>query len=88
MNFPTFTTYRNERSFLIREINELEQRLNDAQLQLKHNKEILHSRYSQKLESENKYWEREILKLELALEEKWLQLRMFEKDYRSTIHAY
>lgn len=78
-----FIEYKNERTFLIRSINELERKKTDAILHLKTNKEKLHylSQSSSFLLSENRYWEKELEKIETALEEHYEKLRKLTKRH-------
>ena len=84
-----FHEYRNERSFLTRNINELERRKVEAELHLKTNKEKLSSieNISVFVVIENRYWEKELAKLEVAIEEYYEQLRELTKKNREYINT-
>ena len=84
-----FAEYRNERSFLVRNINELERRKKDAQLHLDtNNKNLAHlDHISVFTLAENRYWENEILKLDIAIEENYEQLRELTRKNREYVNA-
>lgn len=82
----SFTNYRNERSLLIQDINELEQRLHDANLHIDKYELLLQNHVNPFYKKEKESWELEKLKIESALEEKRSQLRQLVSDYHSAAH--
>ena len=81
----TFTDYRNKRSLLVQEINELERRLCDTNLHIAKYDLLLQNHVNPFYSREKESWELEKLKLESALEEKYNQLRRVASDYHSAV---
>ena len=79
----SFTNYKNERSLLIQEINELERRFCDTNLHIAKYDLLLQNHVNPFYKKEKESWELEKLKLESALEEKYNQLRRVASDYHS-----
>lgn len=81
LNEERFINYRAERNFLVHSINELERRKVEAELHLKTNKEKFSSleHVSVFVVAENRHWEKELSKLEVAIEEYYVQLRELTK---------
>ena len=87
LSIRRFIEFRNERAFLVRNINELERRKVEAELHLKTNKEKLYSleSHSDFLYSENNHWEKELIKLEQAIADYYEQLRELTRKNREYI---
>ncbi len=73
-----FRSYRNELNFRLRQIQELERRRDDYKLHLSTNLNQLH--HSQFMSAENSFYEREIEKLNLALEEVHAKIRTLKRN--------
>jgi len=76
-----FHNYRAELNFLQRQVTELESRKLEAQFHLKtnRNKLISLSQHRQFIEAEDRYFEKHVETLELAIEQLYIQLRELKR---------
>ena len=86
MTSTTFTDYRDNRSLLIQDINELERRLHDTNLHIDKYELLLQNHVNPFYKKEKESWELEKLKIESALEEKRSRLRQLVRDHHSAAH--